>query len=167
MNAGCNLIGATLSAGVTATFELSAVACRCFNDLIIGPEAGGVWSGSFIQSGAVFIDTNTLVMDGQNSCSGGIFYGTGRINVGQAGQGGALQYGPASAVNTFRNSGGLQLNSLSTGYSLSTLGGAGGVTTMHGAIVLTPLALDTAAGSTGFGGYAFGGGAAITNGSQP
>jgi len=76
---------------------------------------------------------------------------------------GAATYATNTAVQTFRQAGGLQLNGQTTGYSRVTTAGA---TALH-KLNLTPAALDAAAGAAGFGGYAEGGGAVITNGSQP
>jgi hypothetical protein len=90
-------------------------------------------------------------------------YGTGALNVL-----GTLNY-TSSAVSSLpvggTGGGGLTLNSRGTGYSNAT---SAGVVTTHGSITLTPAHLDATAGSTGFGGYAFGGGAFVSNGgAQP
>jgi len=91
--------------------------------------------------------------------SGGVHYGGGTLNT----------VGPstytAPAVTRFPVSGGLLLNGVATGYSNAT---SGGTVTVHGGIALTPTNLDAAAGAAGFGGYAYGGGAAWSaSGVQP
>lgn len=87
-------------------------------------------------------------------------YGTGGVN---CRSGAYLFSGPATGA--LPCSGGLRLNGVATGYSNVT---AAGVTTVHGGIALTAANLVAAAGAAGFGGYAYGGGAAfVQSGVQP
>ena len=119
-------------------------------------------SNQFNISLGTCIDTGvTCTMKGDNSIpSSGIFYGAGTLNV----QSGTTRY-VSAAVATFPLSGGLQLNGVTTGYSNSTISG---ITTVHGGIALTAANLDASAGPTGFGGYAYGGGAVFSQaGIQP
>lgn len=91
-----------------------------------------------------------------NFVAAGIVYGPGTLNVI-----GSLGY-QGSATGQLNCT--LQLNGQGTGYSNDT---SAGLTAVHGGIVLTAANLDAAAGAAGFGGYAYGGGAYITNGAQP
>jgi hypothetical protein len=105
------------------------------------------------------IDTTVNISGFTTSQDTGLatLYGGGTLNVLQ----GTLMYSLAATgkINITLN-----LNGVATGYSNAT---AGGVTTVHGGIALTPGNLDAAAGAAGFGGYAFGGGAVITAAGVP
>ena len=88
-------------------------------------------------------------------------YGLGKINVQQ----GSLNFSGQTATQALPISGGLQLNGVATGYSMST---SAGTTTIHGGIALNVTNIDAAAGAAGFGGTATNlAGASITNTTQP
>jgi hypothetical protein len=110
----------------------------------------------------IFLDTGvtlTVIGGATIGFSGSLYYGPGTLNVGA---GGTVYYS-GTATTTFANTT-LQLNGVSTGYSLAT---SAGVTTVHGGISLTAANLNASAGAAGFGNYAFGGGGAYTNAAQP
>jgi hypothetical protein len=85
-------------------------------------------------------------------------YGGGTLNV----FGGSYAFlGTATGNKTVT----MKLNGLTTGYSNAT---TAGTTVVHGGITINAANLDAASGASGFGGYAYGGGAAIVaTGAQP
>jgi hypothetical protein len=110
----------------------------------------------------VYVDTGVaMTLEGQtNLLAAQILYGPGSMNV----KSGTFVYvGVGTAVASMPIGGGKFLNGTATGYSNAT---AAGLTTVHGGIALTSANLDAAAGAAGFGGFAWGGGAAISNGVQ-
>jgi len=121
--------------------------------------------------GSVYLDASSQWQAGGSGLTFGsssIVYGpsSGTLN-GLAGATVLYASGAGKAAATFK---GITLNCAgkTTAYSNANAGGAGGVVTVHGAITLTAAALDTAAGATGFGGYAYGGGATFSSaGAQP
>lgn len=139
------------------------------NDVIIGNEVQVIGiNGQFVlgtHATHVCIDGTFGVawVPGNGAPNGfgvGVIYGSGTFNTLR----GTLWYDNAigAGVNQFRCT--IEMNGQSIGYSRVT---AAGVTTIHGGIALTGANLDAAAGAAGFGGYAEGGGAIMTNGAQP
>ena len=107
---------------------------------------------AYLDTGAVLNVSGTSA----NTTLGSLF-GPGTLNVAS----GTFQWGfPSSTITV----GAIQLNSKSTGYSLVTDAGS---TQVFGGIPLSQATFVAPAGDAGFGGYAFGGGATITNGAQP
>ncbi len=113
--------------------------------------------------GAMYLDGANLFLQGYTYL-GGAIYGTGSLTI----NGGStldiegltgVQALPMATIYMGRFAG------PTTGYSNAT---SAGVTTVHGGITVNGTNLDAAAGATGFGGYAYGGGATICKqGVQP
>jgi hypothetical protein len=128
--------------------------CKLQSDVIVsGNSILGMHDGGFLIN--VYVDgTTTITTTGTCSSATGINYGSGKIN-----SQGIHQF-TGLAVTTFPLSGGLQLNGVATGYSVTT-----GV--VSSPISLTAAHLDAASGAAGFGGTASNlAGAAFTNGTQ-
>ena len=146
------LIQAALEAsGVTFEWNalITATTAQAANVIMTGVEAGlALLSGS------------TLTLAGACTISTGQIYGNGVLNVT-----GTVTYAGLAETRFpvgIAGGGGITLNGVGFGYSNSTVGGGGGLTTTHGGITLTSLHLDAGAGSAGFGGYAYGGGAVLS-----
>jgi hypothetical protein len=125
-----------------------------------GIQAGGniITEESFLSNASLYLGGSGVGLTTTDTFLGGFVWGPGFVDAFQ----GVLGYAGA-ATGTFQQQGALMLNTQTTGYSNLT---TAGVVAVH-QVALTPAALDAASGAAGFGGFAWGGGAAITNGAQP
>lgn len=139
-----------------AVFDFDTIIAGCaFNDVGF---MNGVLSTAFLDTGVTLQMSGTPIV-GANVL-GPVVWGAGTIN----GMGSTrIKYpsGVGAAVATFKNAGGITLNSATT--ATSHTGAAPDV--LNSGITITPAHLDAAAGAAGFGGDAFVlGGASISNG---
>lgn len=161
LTGGVRIEGSSIfvNGGILAGALVGLRQCFVDADTIFSQGSGIQFLNVQLSTPGVFFDANVQA-DGATFLGGAtVVYGSGLFNQ----RSGNCSYS-TGGVAQFPIAGGLRLNGVATGYSNVTVAG---LTTVHN-LALSPANLDAAAGAAGFGGFAWGGGAAFSqNGLQP